>query len=127
MEFTACLSAGNCQCVQNFTLPGFGLPQISVEVDFNHTMCITCNQRMFSLTQNNNNPTILDNSTFGVTILTMVAPVKYVLLLHNPQAVLSSNVPTAIACGGESYRISELSTCLKFYLHYSVHLVSLLL
>ena len=105
-----CISAGDCQCVQNFTLPGFGLPQISVEVDFNQSICITCNQRMFTLTQNNNNPMILDNSTFGVTIkLTMVAPVKYVLLLHNPQAVLSSDVPTVIACGSESYRISELS------------------
>ena len=103
MKLTTCLSAGDFQCVQNFTLPGFGLPQISVEVDFNHNICITCNQGMFSLTQNNNYPMILDNSTFGVTILTMVAPVKYVLLLHNLRAVLSSDVPTVFACGGESY------------------------
>ena len=103
MKLTACLSAGDSQCVQNFTLPGYKLPQISLQVDYNHTICVTCNQRMFTLIQNNNNPIIIDNSTFGVMILTMVAPVKYVLLLHNPRAVLSSDVPTVIACGGDSY------------------------
>ena len=100
-------SAVDCQCEQNLVLPGFDLPQIQDYVDYNHSLCFTCNQNSFFLEAMGNGQTLVNMNTSLVMISTTLVPGKFVLVIPDPHNALGSDSAT-IACSGESYHISEL-------------------
>ena len=101
------LSAVDCQCEQNLVLPGFNFPQIKDNVDYNHSLCFTCNQNSFRIEAMGNPQTPVNMNTSLVMISTTLIPGKFVLVMPDPRSALGSGSAT-IACDGESYLISEL-------------------
>ena len=106
-ELQLIFSAVNCQCEQNFVFPGFNLPQIQDDVDYNHSLCFTCNTNSFTLEAMGNSQTPVIMNTSLVMISTTLVSGKYVLVIPVPRSALGSDSAT-IACSGESYHISEL-------------------
>ena len=102
------LSAANCQCEQNFVLPGFDLPQIEGKADYNHSLCFICHQNSFSIEAMGNAQKPVTMNTSLVMISTTLVPARFVLVIPDPRSALG-NGSAAIACDGESYLISELS------------------
>ena len=100
-------SAVDCQCEQNFVLPGWNLPQIHDSVDYNHSVCFTCNQNSFTLEAMGNPQMPVNINTSLVMISTTLVPGKFVLVIPDPRSALGSDSATT-ACDGESFRISKL-------------------
>ena len=101
------LSAVDCQCEQNFVLPGFNLPQIQDDVDYNHSLCFTCNQNTFILEAMGGPQVPVNMNTSLVMISTTLVPGKFVLVIPDPHSAIGSGSAT-IACNGEAYLISKL-------------------
>ena len=102
------LYAVDCLCEQNFVFPGFNLPQIPEDVDYNHSLCFTCNQNSSFILEAMDNPQMRVNvNTSHLMISTTLVLGKLVLVIPDPHSALGSGSAT-IACSGESYRISEL-------------------
>ena len=106
-ELQLICSAVNCQCEQNFVFPGFNLPQIQDNVDYNHFLCFTCNTKSFTLQAMGNPQTPITMNTSLVMISTTLVSGKFVLVIPVPRSALGSDSAT-IACSSESYHISEL-------------------
>ena len=101
------LSAVDSQCEQNFVFPDIMLPLILVDVDYNHSLCFTCNHNSFTLEAMGNPQTPVTMNTSLVMISTTLVPGKFVLVIPNPRNALGSGSGT-FACSINSYRITEL-------------------
>ena len=122
------IPAGYGQCEQNFVLPGFNLPQIQDNVDYDVSLCFTCNQNSFLVEvigSGGGQMSVTSNSSVpGVMLSTTFVPGKFVLVIPVPQIPFNSSSAT-IACAGESYRISKLgvcSMCVSLFVCLSVHI-----
>ena len=82
------LSAADCQCEQNFVLPGFNLPQIEEKADYNHSLCFICYQNSFAIEAMGNAQTPITMNTSLVMILTTLVPARFVLVIPDPRGVL---------------------------------------
>ena len=107
-HLTRTLSAADCQCEQNFILPGFNLPQIEEKADYNHSLCFICHQNSFAIEAMENAQTPITMNTSLVMISTILVPTRFVLVIPDPRGALGNRSAT-ISCSGESYLISELS------------------
>ena len=101
------LFAVDCQCEQNFIFPGINLPQISDDVDYDHSLCFDCSANSFTLEAMGNPQTPVNMNTSLVTISTTLVPGRFVLVIPVPRNAFGSDSAT-IACSGNSFRISEL-------------------
>ena len=107
------ITAGYGLCEQNFVMPGINLPQIQDNIDYDVSLCFTCNLDEFTLQAmgNTNQVPVTGNSTVtGVMISTTLVMNKYVLVIPVPRTPFGS-VQAIIACNGESYLVRELGMC----------------
>ena len=108
-------AAGDCQCEQNFILPGLNTQEQQAAINYNIYSCVQCILDSFTILVAGSGLTPLTNSTPGVTILPPSGtPPRYTLMMSVPRTVLNSNAATIIACNSESVRFTELGkfTCL---------------
>ena len=101
------LSAVDSQCEQNFVFPDVTFPLILVDVDYNHSLCFTCNHNSFTLQAMGNPQTPVTMNTSLVMISTTLVPGKFVLVIPDPRNALGSGSGT-FACSINSYRSTEL-------------------
>ena len=117
-------AAGDCQCQQNFVLPGFNIQEQQAAIDYDISSCVQCNLESYTILVAGSGlqPTPLTNSTSGVLILSPSGtPPTYTLMMPDPRTVLSSTAATIIACNSESIRFTELGKfiCLLFLISLS--------
>ena len=106
-EHTSPFFAVDSQCEQNFIFPDGSFPQISDDVDYDHSLCFDCSANSFTLEAMGNPQTPVNMNTSLVMISTTLVPGRFVLVIPVPRNAFGSDSAT-IACSGNSFRISEL-------------------